>query len=92
MTQDTLLGSASVEIWLTEKDITKKFVFSGDIGNLNQPLIRDPEYIDEADYVIMEATYGNRVHEKPLIMQELWLMCLRIPLIRAGMWLFLRFR
>lgn len=61
-----LLGSASVEIWLTEKDITKKFVFSGDIGNLNQPLIRDPEYIDEADYVIMESTYGNRVHEKPI--------------------------
>ena len=61
-----LLGSASVELWLTEKDISKKLVFSGDIGNLDQPLIRDPQYIEEADYVVMESTYGNRVHEKPL--------------------------
>ena len=53
-----LLGSASIEIWLTEDGVTKKLVFSGDIGNLKQPLIRDPQYIDEADYVIMESTYG----------------------------------
>lgn len=61
-----LLGSASVEIWITENEITKKFVFSGDIGNLDQPLIRDPQYINEADYVIMESTYGNRIHDKPI--------------------------
>ncbi|MGN0601736.1 MAG: MBL fold metallo-hydrolase RNA specificity domain-containing protein [Oscillospiraceae bacterium] len=60
-----LLGSASIEIWLTENGITKKAVFSGDIGNLDQPLIRDPQYIEEADYAIMESTYGNRIHEKP---------------------------
>lgn len=60
-----LLGSASIEIWATEQDQTKKLVFSGDIGNLNQPLIRDPEYITEADYVIMESTYGDRRHERP---------------------------
>ena len=59
-----LLGSSSIELWLTENDVTKKIVFSGDIGNLNQPLIRDPQYIDEADYVVMESTYGNRRHEK----------------------------
>lgn len=59
-----LLGSASIEVWLTEEGVTKKIVFSGDIGNLNQPLIRDPQYIDEADYVVMESTYGNRRHEK----------------------------
>lgn len=59
-----LLGSASIEIWLTESNITKKIVFSGDIGNVNQPLIRDPQYIDEADYVVMESTYGNKCHEK----------------------------
>lgn len=57
-----LLGSASIEIWLTEGDITRKLVFSGDIGNLNQPLIRDPQYIHEADYVVMESTYGDRSH------------------------------
>ena len=40
-----LLGSASIEVWATEKNITKKIVFSGDIGNLNQPLIKDPKYV-----------------------------------------------
>ncbi len=59
-----LLGSASIELWLTEEGVTRKVVFSGDIGNLNQPLIRDPQYITEADYVIMESTYGNRRHDR----------------------------
>lgn len=57
-----LLGSASIELWITEEGVTKKLVFSGDIGNLNQPLIKDPQYIKEADYVIMESTYGDRNH------------------------------
>lgn len=57
-----LLGSASIEIWITEGNIQKKIVFSGDIGNVNQPLIKDPQYIHEADYVIMESTYGDRNH------------------------------
>ena len=57
-----LLGSASIEIWITENDVTKKIVFSGDIGNLNQPLVNDPQYIKEADYVVMESTYGDRDH------------------------------
>lgn len=57
-----LLGSASIEVWITEEGVTKKIVFSGDIGNLNQPLINDPEYIEEADYVVMESTYGDRSH------------------------------
>lgn len=59
-----LLGSASVELWATENNITKKIVFSGDIGNLHQPIIRDPQYMKDADYVLMESTYGNREHEK----------------------------
>lgn len=57
-----LLGSASIEVWIREGETEKKIVFSGDIGNLNQPLIRDPNYIKEADYVVMESTYGNRSH------------------------------
>ncbi len=60
-----LLGSASIEIWATEEGETRKLVFSGDIGNLDQPLIRDPMFIDEADYVVMESTYGDRRHERP---------------------------
>ncbi len=58
-----LLGSSSIEVWLTEEGVTKKLVFSGDIGNLNQPIINDPAYIEEADYVIMESTYGDRSHQ-----------------------------
>lgn len=59
-----LLGSASIEVWLTEGGVTRKIVFSGDIGNKNQPLIKDPIYTKEADYVVMEATYGDRYHAK----------------------------
>lgn len=59
-----LLGSASIEVWLTEAGQTKKVVFSGDIGNVNQPIIKDPHYVSEADYVVTESTYGDRNHEK----------------------------
>lgn len=60
-----LLGSSSIEFWITEDGQTKKLVFSGDIGNGNRPLIKDPEYIADADYVIMESTYGSRNHDTP---------------------------
>ena len=60
-----LLGSAYVELWATEDGQTKKLVFSGDIGNVDQPIIRDPEPVSGADYVIMESTYGDRNHEMP---------------------------
>lgn len=60
-----LLGSASIEVWLTENEETRKLLFSGDIGNLDQPLLRDPTYVSEADYVIMESTYGDRQHDTP---------------------------
>ncbi len=60
-----LLGSASIEIWLEENGVQRKLVFSGDIGNINQPLLKDPSYPTDADYVIMESTYGDRSHEAP---------------------------
>ena len=59
-----LLGSASIEVWLKEGDVEKKVVFSGDIGNKEQPLLRDPIPTKEADYVVMESTYGDRLHGK----------------------------
>ena len=59
-----LLGSASVEVWLTENGTTRKLVFSGDIGNKDLPLLRNPQPTLEADYVIMESTYGDRYHDK----------------------------
>ena len=67
-----LLGSSSIEIWVTENGSTTKLVFSGDIGNTNQPLIKDPAYITDADYVVMESTYGDRLHgPKPDYVAEL---------------------
>ena len=68
-----LLGSASIEVWLKEKNIEKKIVFSGDIGNKNQPLIKDPGKTEEADYVVMESTYGDRLHSatRPDYVKEL---------------------
>ena len=61
-----LLGSASITLELEENGVHKTIVFSGDIGNLNQPLIKDPVYLHDADYVVMESTYGDRSHgERP---------------------------
>lgn len=68
-----LLGSASIEVWMEEGGVSKKIVFSGDIGNKNQPLIKDPARTEEADYVVMESTYGDRLHseERPDYVNEL---------------------
>ena len=62
-----LLGSSSIEVWAEEKGFKRKLCFSGDIGNKHQPLIRDPQPTAQADYVIMESTYGDRLHstERP---------------------------
>ncbi len=57
-----LLGSASATLEITEGEVSKTIVFSGDIGNLNQPIIKDPQYLSRADYVVMESTYGDRLH------------------------------
>ncbi len=58
-----LLGSACIEVWMREGDVTKKIVFSGDVGNLNQPLIKDPQTLEETDYLVIESTYGDRLHD-----------------------------
>ncbi len=68
-----LLGSSSIEVWLTENGETKKIVFSGDIGNKNDPLLHNPICTKEADYVVMESTYGDRLHstDRPDYVTEL---------------------
>ena len=58
-----ILGSAIVELWVTEGERTSKLVFSGDIGMGGRPIINDPKKIKKADYLIMETTYGDRLHE-----------------------------
>ena len=57
-----ILGSAITELWITEEGKTSKIVFSGDLGVMDRPILRNPTIIKKADYVIMETTYGNRVH------------------------------
>ena len=60
-----LLGSACIEIWLQEGNTEKKIVFSGDVGNLDHPILNDPQSVEEADYLVLESTYGNRLHDRP---------------------------
>ncbi len=57
-----LLGSSSIKITLTENVVTKTLLFSGDLGNVDRPLIRDPQKPENADVVVIESTYGNRLH------------------------------
>ncbi|MBU5257051.1 MBL fold metallo-hydrolase RNA specificity domain-containing protein [Tissierella praeacuta] len=58
-----ILGSAIVELWVKEGSEEVKLVFSGDLGMPGRPIINNPDYIDEADYLIIESTYGNTIHE-----------------------------
>lgn len=57
-----ILGSAIIELWVEENGEQTKAVFSGDLGNMNIPILRDPELIESADYLFIESTYGNRLH------------------------------
>jgi metallo-beta-lactamase family protein len=68
-----LLGSAAIEIWLQEGEESRKICFSGDIGNADQPILRNPSHVPDADYLVMESTYGDRLHaeEKVDYIQEL---------------------
>ena len=80
-----LLGSAAIELWLTEGETTKKIVFSGDVGNTNQPLLNDPKKVEEADYLVIESTYGDRYHD----MERVWPVreladCIQRALDRGG--------
>ncbi|MEE4279970.1 MAG: MBL fold metallo-hydrolase [Halieaceae bacterium] len=67
-----ILGSASVEVWLSEGGRQQKVVFSGDLGQYDTPILNDPAAIEEADHVIIESTYGNRRHrERDATTQEI---------------------
>ena len=60
-----LLGSACIEFWLREDGNERKIVFSGDVGNIDQPILNDPLPVAETDYLVVESTHGNRLHDKP---------------------------
>ncbi len=57
-----MLGSAIIEVWVTENGKTEKIVFTGDLGNNDIPLLSPPTMIENTDYLVMESTYGNRLH------------------------------
>ncbi|MDY0006104.1 MAG: MBL fold metallo-hydrolase [Spongiibacteraceae bacterium] len=57
-----IIGSAIIEVWVTQAGKTTKLVFSGDLGQPNRPILRDPVVIEEADILLIESTYGNREH------------------------------
>ena len=58
-----LLGSACIEVWAREGSDERKLLFSGDVGNVEQPILRNPQTVDDADYVLIESTYGDREHD-----------------------------
>ena len=67
-----LLGSASIRVEVTEEGETRSVLFSGDLGNIDRPLIRDPQAPPAADYVVIESTYGDRLHgERPFYVNQL---------------------
>lgn len=64
-----IIGSAIIELSLCEDGLTKKLVFSGDLGHKDAPILRDPYKVKQADLVIMESTYGDRLHRS---WQDTW--------------------
>jgi len=79
-----MLGSAFVEMWIRENGKEEKIVFTGDIGNTDMPILKDPEPIEEADYVVMESTYGDRLHSEKENKAEKFLEIVLDTLDRGG--------
>ncbi|MDO5491748.1 MAG: MBL fold metallo-hydrolase [Bacillota bacterium] len=79
-----ILGSAITELWVTEDDSVSKIVFSGDLGVMDRPILRDPTMIRKADYVIMESTYGNRLHTENAMDVRKLMNIIRDTALRGG--------
>ncbi len=79
-----MLGSSIIEVWIVEDGKTEKAVFSGDIGNNDIPLLSSPTMIESADYLIMESTYGDRLHMKNDKKAELFLDIASSTIIQGG--------
>ncbi len=79
-----MLGSSIIEVWVKEENEEKKIVFSGDLGNNDIPLIGSPTMIDSADYLVMESTYGSRLHVKNDEKAEIFLKVVSETLDRGG--------
>ena len=79
-----MLGSSIIEVWITENGATKKIVFTGDLGNNDIPLLSPPTMISDADYLVMESTYGNRLHMRNDDKAEIFLNVVYETLEKGG--------
>lgn len=79
-----MLGSSIIEVWITENGGTKKIVFTGDLGNNDIPLLSPPTMISDADYLVMESTYGNRLHMRNDDKAEIFLNVVYETLEKGG--------
>jgi len=79
-----VLGSSIIEMWIKKDDEVIKIVYSGDLGTKDKPILNDPSIIESADYVIMEATYGNRVHEDARVREETLINIILKTVLRGG--------
>jgi metallo-beta-lactamase family protein len=79
-----ILGSAIFEVWIKEDGITKKLVFSGDLGNMPSPIVEDPEFVDGADLLFVESTYGNRIHESKEMGDDILIKEVRNTIAKNG--------
>ena len=79
-----MLGSAIIEIWAEEDGKTTKALFTGDLGNNDIPLLSSPTMIDDADYLVMESTYGGRLHNRNDDKAEMFLNIVSETLDKGG--------
>ena len=79
-----MLGSSIIEVWITENGEAKKIVFTGDLGNNDIPLLSPPTMISDADYLVMESTYGNRLHMRNDDKAEIFLNVVYETLEKGG--------
>ena len=79
-----MLGSAIIEVWVEENGKREKAVFTGDLGNNDIPLLSSPTMIDDADYLVMESTYGGRLHNRNDKKAELFLDIVSETLEKGG--------
>ena len=79
-----ILGAAIIEVWVEENGVKTKIVFSGDLGNINQPLVKDPAIIESTDYLVVESTYGNRLHDDSTKRSEQLLQVINETMAKGG--------
>ena len=84
MTQGICFGSSIIEVWIKENGEEKKIVFTGDLGNNDIPLLDSPTMIETADYLVMESTYGGRLHMRNDDKAEMFLNVVAETLDKGG--------